>query len=477
MLTKGSLHAAYPLAERLASQGAVLAPLPNTPLEAIVNSSLIHVNVARATPNGMETMGDFGTTLIEGSTFADQTGGVAHDNEMAKAVENASVAVLFNLDLARNKVNPIVKAVMETAQKAMDDGAKASLSPLSVEPFYYLPIWDSALLSDLVERHTGTVLSETPLQSLQIPRPASFAEAMSTGAANFDAEVTSFCNSVGEEYLASVWNSVFSPNAARTLITVLRGNYEQANAGLITYLMARRYNEEVPEGVNMDLNAWRAYISTIMAQAGRDVVRTLQKRRQDIQMGVLVIQSPTSDEPAGVIKVNGDVYEQWLRDGGSPDLLMGAAFAGNERGYKALLEKADFFMKSLQRNRALLESQAGFERFTNLVSGLRTALTAQINALPEDLAVAGRAVLHERLRKHISHVSQSDLECLWSVARRLVCRTMFPHTDVEVVLKAIDKAAKENPEMDVREAALLATVDYVSTWVSKMMTIESSAGM
>lgn len=477
MLSKTALHAAYPLAEKLASKGAVLVPRPNTPLETLVNTSMIHIRAAQASPAALEAMGDSREALLEGSTFKDPTGAYPHDEAMAAAVAAAKQAVLFNLDLARNKVNPIIQSVVEATQQAMDQGAQASLAPLVIEPFYYLPIWNAALLEDLVSRHAGVVPTDTKLQSLNIPRPASYVGAMATGAAGFDEEVNGFFNAVGEEYVAGVWESVFGPNATMNLMSVLRGNYEKANAGLIVYLFARRYQEEIPEGVNMDLYAWKAYISGIMAQAGRDVLRTLQKRRLDQRAMLLVIEAPLADNPNGIIKVNGDVYDSWIRDGGTPEVLIGAVFAGDERGYRALLDKAEYFAKTWQRNRSLLETQVSFQRYGNMVSGLRAALTQQINALPDDLVVVDRAIMHDALRKHIGYVQQADLECLWNVARRLVCRVMFPHTDVETVLRAIDKAAAEHPELEVREAALLATVDYVSTWVCKLFTVESSAGM
>ena len=477
MLTQDSLSAAFPLAQKLAEKGVVLTPVPNTPLETIVNASLVHIQAAQGSPAAMETLGDFQTALLEGSVYKDPNGLVAHDDVMAAAVAAASQAVVFNLDLARNKVNPIVQAVMAQAQGAMDQNAQAALAPLAIEPFYYQPIWNNALLGDMVARHQNTVICDTKLQSLNIPRPVSYLEAMATGATGFDAEIAEFCNTVGEDYVAGIWARTFGPQADFNLLDVLRGNYEKANAGLIVYLMARRYQEDVPEGVNMELSAWKAYISTIMAQGGRDVVRTLSKRERDMAMQTLVIDSPGPDSPKGLIRVNGDVYDNWIREGGTPEVLMGACFADGQRGYRALLEKSEYYNKTWTRNRALLETQLSFERFGALVNGLRAAMASQINAMPDDMLVTDRAILHERLRKHIGYVRQVDLECLWKVSRRLVCRVMFPHTDAEAVLIAIDKSSQEHPELDIREAALLATVDYVTAWVCKLFTVESSAGM
>lgn len=479
MLTKSSLNAAYPLAQKLASKGFALRALDQTPLSAVINACMNQRQVLAAGPKGMDTTecGSAGDQLLEGSRFTDPMGVCEHDEAMKGSVDLIKQAVEFNLNLARNVVNPIVKQVLEETQAYMDGVASAALAPMWIEPYYYKPIWDSPVLIELVSRYGNLPVSDYALRPLGLPQPASMLEALKTGAGMFDEDIAAFYDACGSEYVGGVWNAVFGASAATSLTAVLTRRYSAFDAAILVFLFARRLQEDIPAGVNMDLAEWKAYISGIQAEAGHCVVRALKKRQLDLRVKTLVFEGPVvtvASEAKGAICVVGDVYDQFIKEGGSPEVLFGAYASGSSVGYNDLLSNKAVLLKNWQRAYALLQSEASFNRFNGLVGGLRSAVTNAINNADEDILVVERSVLHERLKERLTHVKQKDLEDLYYVARKTVCRVMFPHTDAEQILLAIDASAAAHPELDIREAALLATIDFVSIWLAKLFTVESA---
>lgn len=474
MLTRSSLNAAYPLAEQLAAKGFALRALPETPLAALINASMIHAHTAGAAAAGqLETQADTGSLLMEGAAFADTFGDVPHDKIMAESVKMIADSVAFNLDLARNTVNPIIKDVVASAQAYMDNSAQSSLSPLTVVPFYYKAIWDSPILRELVERHGNQPVTDMPLQSLQIEEPSDFAELLKQGGGRFDEEIAEFAQACGHGFLSGVWHSTFGPDSHNSVLSVLRHTYACFDVSLATFLMARRLQADIPSGVNMELSQWQAYVSTIQAQAGRAVCRALEKRALDLRMKNLVILAPNGDDARGDVLVVGDVYDNWLREGGSTEILFGALCNNGDTSYVGMLTYKDINEKAWKRTYSLLQTNIAFRRFNDLVAGLRAGMTKAINSLDDKYIVVDRAVLHERLKERLTHVKQKDLEDIYNVARKAVCRVMFPHTDAEQMLLAIDASAAAHPELDIREAALLATIDFVARWISKLSVVET----
>lgn len=477
MLTKSALNAAYPLAQQLASKGISLDPINDTPLAALVTCSLSEKAIVDAAPVGSFESFDYNQSLLDSSAAsAPVTGECEHDSILSKTVEAVSAAVERNLNEARDVVVPMIKQVVESTEAFMDASAQSSLSPFTIAPFYYNAIWDSPITLELVSKYTNFQGEQVRLgQSFQ--RPADLRAALLTGAGRYDEEVVAFCNSVGDDKVEYVWTAIFGGGVGQ-LSDVLRTAYDATDNALLAFLFARRLVDEIPDGVNMELSAYNAYMSSIMAQAGRVAAGVYQRRAADLSTKRLVISFPTSSD-RGEIIVIGDVYDKWLADGGAAELLLGSVVSDRSMGYADLISNKERYLRDWQRFYALLQSKASMVRFESMLAGLRAAMTSIINSDDDRLALPAdrRSDYHQRLRERLTHVKAKDVEELWIIARKTVCRVLFPHTDAEKILNAIDAAAKAHPEMDIREAGLFATIDYVAQWVADLIDVTELSDM
>lgn len=474
MLTSTSVNAVYPLAQKLAEQGLALRPLDQTPLAELIKASLTHAAVVEqaAKGSGITEVASFAGNLVEGSQFASADGTVLHDELMVTVTKIVSDSVVANLHLARNVVNPMIKQVMEDTQAHMDRCQQSSISPLQIVPFYFKPIWDSPILRELVDRYAELPLSPVAVKGLPIQAPDNIASFLATGAGRFDEDVAAFADAVGEDRLRTVWNSLFSVQAAHSLSDVLVPNYENFDAAVIAFLFARRLQQNIPEGLNMSGGEWGDYISSILSQCGRAVCRAFDKRALDARTKTMFIAFPRFDTVGNVFVV-GEVYDQFLAAGGSPEVIFGSIHSDRQTQFNALLEGAEGYRRTWKNAFSLLQSQASFGRFNAMVEGLREAMMKQLRELPEEYRQVTGEAYRELLRDRLTHAKAADLENLWLICRKAVCRVIFPHTDAEKILVAIDTSKATHPVLDIREAALLAVVDYVCTWLSKLIVVES----
>lgn len=477
MLTQSSLNAAYPLASVLASKGWALRPCNETPLQQLVSASLAQAQTLDGVDGSqLEAQPDFGGLLLSSSVAAGPDGKVTHDVIMESAVKAVGAVVAKNLYHARNVVNPQSERIAKDVQAYINANASSSLAPYSVVPFAYKAIWNSPILRELVGKYAQLIANDVPLQPLGITAGAALEETLRTGVARFDDEIAGFLSAGAQSRLAAVWDGLFGRNAGRSLAEIIRVAADRTSCddALIGFLFCRRIQEEIPEGVNMDINAWRLYISTLQAQLGRQVLAALDRRELDQRNGNLVISFPSVGAQEGEIVVIGDVYSRWLADGGSPEVLFGCLLGSRRFGYRDLLDNAQENLRVWGIEFKLRQAKIAGDKFGYLVSGMQQAMTALIAEIPDDQLPCDRATLHVRLKERLAHLRPKHLEDIFACSRKTVCRTLWLATDAEDMLNCIDQAAKAHPELDIREAALMGTIAFVSRWVSKLFTVDSS---
>lgn len=480
MIHESTLEAVYPLAEKLASKGIKVTPLETTPIAQLCQAG--HYPIPT---RGIDPLPDAEERIMLGSKSTDASGACRHDIVMDEMVDVIADTVRNNLDMARNVINPIVKEVAQDVEEYLQDAETVHRTHVSVVPINYKPIWGSPVLSEMVARYSETAIKDVPLR-IEIPHSAekeALLELAKTGASRFDQEVEELFESLSEIGVAEAYQSVFGPavGRARVLGDVLsageivthRGRLERA---LLVHLFARKLIQNPPEGVSMGLEEYRAYVADILSQSGRIIVGTMNRRENAIQRRQLVATWPPGRDRLGKdlieIYVNGDVYHKWLEQGGEPEAIIGSFVSDQERGYTALLENKERYCKEWERQARVLGTTQRLNRFNHAVEGMRLAIAKQINEMPDEQLIVGREILHARLDDNLKRLYGHFYEDLYVYARMMVCKTLFPHTMGLKILCAIDAVAKDNPGIEVREAALLATIEIVATWVSKLFKVD-----
>lgn len=476
MIRKGTIEAAFPLAQLLADKGIEVTPIEETPVAKLLNAGTLNLPTRGVDENAFPVE----ERILKASRAAGPEGVIRHDEVMSDLVEVISATVRGNLDMARNVVNPIVKEVVQDTEEFVQNSIALKSTHIQIKPVFLPNVFNSSLIEDMVKRFDGIDYKDVDL-TLSIPHDTdreSLLELAKTGADAFDNDLKDICSKMSDEDVAYAYNAVFGANPtlrARRLADVVsvNGRPEQA---LLTHLFARKLINEVPEGVNIGLEEYRAYIATILAQSGRAIVAIMARREADKRMNRLILSYPNPDrlgQELLTITVSGDVYNRWLSEGGSPEAIFGDFITTQNKGYKAILDQKDFLENEWAKREKVLTTRIRLEKFNFAVEGIALALSKQITEIDSEVLPVPKAILHQRLKVALGGLYGKFYDDLFVYARKLVCEVMFPHTNALEILCAIDNTMSDFPEMDIREAALIATIEVVSNWVAKLCKLEN----
>ena len=491
MIHDSTLEAVYPLAEKLATRGIRVTPMANTPLATLVQAG----HMPMPTRGVDENMLPMTERILRGSQSRNAQGAVEHDLAMEEVTEVVSATVRRNLDLARNVINPIVKEVAEEASQHVTEADEAFKARVAVVPVFYPSIWNSPTLTDLVERYNETALENLAFD-VAIPLPgdgskAELLELAKTGGGSFDREIESLFDALDESKVVDIYETVFRQKASmmspRNInefirVTSIDVDSDMATRALLTHLWARKLVTNIPDGVDAPLSVYNSYLISLQAQTGRLIHGIMQRRDTGLRQRQLITRWPAGasmlGQPGGLtspvnIRVNGEVYNQWLKEGGEPEVILGSFVSDQERTYTGLMDNKDRYLREWQRKERVLGTATRLNRFNHAVDGLRSAVKRQIKELDEEQLLVARSALNARLETILKDLSGKFYEDMYTAARKVVCQTLFPHTMGLKILTAIDNCHSDFPNIEIREAALLATIEIVAEWVGKLCRVES----
>lgn len=477
MIYNSTIEAVYPLAEKLVKSGIKVSALQTTPVHQLVCAG--HVDK----PSGNTAIEeDVVQVILDGAESKDPDGACRHDIVITELTEVISKSVRNNLDIARNVVNPIVKDAVVDMEEFIQNSLNVKPNYVSVVPKFWHNFWNGSAVRDMVSRYSEMGYKEVKLTNGFVTSSdnVELIELCKTGAKRFDESLVEYIATWEIDKLVGIYNSIFSNLPvvrAESLNDAING--ESADEALVAYLIATNMFNNPPENSGMGLEHYRSYMSDIMAQSGRMLLQILDRRERDFKNNVLIKSWPYSDGDLGAklveIYVNGDVYNKFLKEGGTPEAIIGSFVSSKERGYTPLLEQATEFAKHWERHERVLTTTQRLNRHNFAIEGITLAVTNQINSLDDDSLIVPREILHRKLKEQISKLRGNFHERPYESVRMVVCNTMFPHTDALSILTAMDNVAKDYPEMDIREVALLATIEIVSTWMVKLLKVEHSS--
>lgn len=479
MLQNHVLDSASVLADKLSKNNLQLEAIRETPLAQAIDSSY-HPEIANEVH---EATLSFREVLMESSAKVND-GAMTHDEAISSIVDVVAKTVTNNLQIARTVVNPIVSEIVTSVESRLNETEIGAVNFLSVLPVFYHSIWTSPILEGLVSKYFDSPNIDVDAKRIYPDMtPEELRKVVKTGTSRFDTEVESFVDSLGDERLLEIYSTFFKKvSAPGDVQEVIKLQYysKDVNAILVLHLIARRFYNDTPEGVEINLESHREFCSIMLEQTGRMMARFLERREKQFAKKDLGIIYPTTtysnDNPSwNIIEVNGDIYNDWLKDGGSPEILFGAAISDNERNYTDLLENGEKYINVWAKQARIRQNEIKDQQFSLTISAIRQSISKLINRqAEEEMVVESKAVLHDRLQKELGELSPKSINDLYYACRRVVCRVMFAHTEAEEILCKIDEMGKRYPDIDVREAALYATIDLVTDWVAQMITCDQA---
>lgn len=467
MLTKSAINAAFDLSRELAEKGIRLGVVQQTPLAELVHASLKGVKFYNEAGN--DAIPDITTALSESANEPDAMGHNEHDAIMDGAVEAMVAALNYTNATARQVVNPMIDRVQMAVSAAAAAADKDAKMPLEIITENFPLFWGSVYVQELFSRYSETSPAVVEYDGPKVPFDNAL---LLTGVPGFDEELSSYLQGLGTQ-LAKGWGATFGAGHFSTSEAFV--GPEALDTALIVYLAASKLADNPPEGTDYSLANWSTLMQSLKAAAGRTVFRRLAARERMIASKILVLDSGINQTDGSVfVKVLAPIYADFLNNGGSPEALAGAYYSDKNFNISHLIQNAATYEKRFEVYQSATASENASRKTTAILRAMEIAVAAEIaNQADEvDGRVIDKASQQSRLRKLISEVRSSQLEDLWCLSRCLICETMFAHTNVQLVLEAIDDQKRLKPDMPIDEAALYACIDVLGRWLDSLITVD-----
>ncbi len=449
-----------------------LTPKVGTPLSDLIQSGSTLVEAS-------DDAVDLTESISFNSMLKDSGGSIPHDLAMEEIVKLASDAVSTMLNVTRNVVRPIIVDQTEMLDVFLDEelkhGHRHEILPVFLENAFANPS-----ITSLTDRYAETPVRDVLRGTALFPERdgAELLELIKTGISRIDVDIATILDDLPPEFLVNHYNHTFRgfPKPPESgLDEQAQQRIDRAGA-MISFFIAKRFHEETPEGVEVSAAEFAEAVAIQMSQAGRRIYRIVSQREAFIRQQRLILSMPTASQTNRPIIVVGEVYNQYLKEGGKPEWLMGACLAGERAPTPNTLNaESEMFQRMYERAERLHKSQNNAKRVSAMVSGMRKQLLTYISAVDESdksIIIDTKEVLRKRANEVLESVAVHANLSTYEYVRKVVCSVFFPHTQSFRILSDIDAHAAKNPSLTPREAATLTTIDLVCEWVASQIEVK-----
>ena len=476
MLTNEALISALPLTEILDTRNLALIATEGSPLAALVKATRSDTNYS--VQNAPSYTPDIGTIEYMANKKDDTLGYSPHDFVMDDLVNTCTAAVQQHLYFAKNIVAPAVAELVEKTMASMLAVAPSKLLGMEVVTWAPPKPLESSALESSLRRFEGMPY-DVPALSMRLPSITAkeIIDLLGSGISSVDKDIAEWASIRGEGYFLNLWENVFQIKQAGlndACNNTFRDWIEDKELGmdnaLAIYLLSRRLADSDPlAGTEMSLPAFERLIIEFRDQSGSRLVRAMDEIDRSAKNGQLI--RSTTDR---VTVVNASIYREWIENGGENEILFGNLLdLPSVTNVETLNEKASALKQLWNRHSVLTATVESNRKYSSIKEILLTHFEEQIRVVPagEEATLGNRENIVKEFNNQLNQVRSSEFNDLFPLCLKLVCRSRFSQTSAETILEGIERVQKENPNIDVREAAAVSAIEYIAQWMASQMKL------
>lgn len=479
MISKSAIKAARVVTENMGSEGRVIDVNGESILQRLVEASI--------SPSLAIEMSDRGfagfvsdESIVASSQFRGPDGIYVHDLVKDEIVTAVAQTITANLDLARNVVIPMARDTHLTYLTALEQLEKDVMQPVSILPNVYHAIWGMPQLTGMIERFENTPKSiiEFPAGMPSMPEEA-IVDMMRTGIPELDMEIGAWVKDQPANKIRNIFHTVFVTREG------MPGGYINAkhrteegydrNDLLALFLVASNFEDNLPDGVDIDLTRLRSGMWSVRDQVGRVLSAELRRREMNRNNNALIFG--TEERYVGeniyrIVSVNNDVYRKYLEEGGTPESIYGAIMYNAPTTYASLLANKEDNERKWNRYYGMFTQRVAADMFVAQKRALDIAVMKSYAQMPAEERGVSESMMKVMLKEAIEALEPGNFkkDNGQIVVRDVVCATIFAHTNVGRVLTAMDTVEETDPNLTPREAAMFATIDLLARWMADQIT-------
>lgn len=486
MIDTNSALYSIPLATLAANKGLVISPVEGTPISELVKISndllmLQCGTVMSDTATDQDQISSHANYFSEITVSDTET---SHDTMMDAFIHDISKSVSNHISYAKNIVKPIIVEYVEDVQKSLGQ----EINPVSQFKISMVelpkPMQNAGFETSINKYAEKPFLVPSTSLYLGEIAPQGILDLMLTGSKEYDEGVKEWFVNKGDLFFMDIWNNLFrdfkisKPSTAFTFDSCLNSiSKELVDYALAIHLLSRKLYDEVPENTGLDLPKYREIVAQYREASAIKLNLEYIKYEAVLKNKTLVASIDTDGKG---LSVHGAVYREWLKSGGCNETLLGMLVGRDTFYNQSLIDEAkDRFIKDWNTY-ALFTKTANKNNQFNRIKDILTISFAKIlenmsSTERETVATmpAFTQTMESKFKEELLKLKTSDTEDIFNTCTILVCRARFYYTDAEKILSGINLAVKANPSIDIREAALLSSIEYVIDYISDQMQVTS----
>lgn len=377
------------------------------------------------------------------------------------------------MSAARSDALPLLKSVMEDLQQAINPDIPYAYRKRAVVPVAFHPLWSSEYIQDVANSYfDGLNSGQVPaglILSTEEEQFNNFVELTKTGLPAVDAALADMLKKYDEKDLKELFKLTFTHGSLATVRgpgSLAEGNW--INDQILIHVWARNLVDMAPSKSAHPLHAYQTGMATVVSRTGHNIWN-INKVRQNCAEGKVLVLAYRGEE----VYVHSDIYTEWLKSGGSPEVLLGASLiSGQVRPAsipelnsvaKELLEKWNQYVSMTSRSeQETLNASARIELFK--------IIRNRVDARREEGLIDSYEDTMLRLNELTTALPTNFIKDPYPHVRDVVLKTFYTSTDIPLFIYAMDEVACDDPELNEEEVATLAAINYVTDWICQLLT-------
>lgn len=433
-------------------------------------------NLVALSKNGIDTMCPSmdaeGTRLDRTNEFANpQNVDAVHSQFTDEAAVSIGEIVSRNIMVARTDAIPLIKTIMEEFEQVINPDIPYAYRRRSVVPVPFHPIWQNNYVIEAGDTYAdGVNAGQVPqglILSTEEEQFTNFLELTKTGLPQVDKQLDELLKTYDDERLKELFKSCFTSGYLDTVRGPGSLSGAWINDQILLHVWARNLVDKHPEKSSHNLTAYQNGINIVLQRTGNNIWN-INKIRQNCADGNVMILAYEGDQ----VMVHSDIYTEWLKKGGSPEIVLGASLLTGQlrpsNGEEllamapALLAKwNDYVSVSSRTEQESLNAQARIELFRLIRNHVDRRKAEGLVAVYEDSMM--------RLNACIDRLPTNFIKDPYCFIRDMVLETFYTGTEVGMFIMNMDEICDDDDDLSEDEVAFLATVNYVTDWAAGLL--------
>ena len=454
MISPESLKAVEVMAIEMAKKGLRLSPIGDTPLqllfEACEKDSVVHQGDAPSSPD-----------LLTRSQRRGLDNEQPHEVYLVQYADLVSQSVATMVDIARNEINPMVKELVAQIEEAISQ-ASSDRQPFQIQTVFRKSIFKNTAMEEMTARYRkGETLTpvvrggDWPDMTL-----AELKQGLVSHVSRIDQDLQAFLKTCRDDQIQACYEVNFQLKPSPCVL-------DPAEQAVLVFFWCDNWQRELPERVLGSVSELQSLLTKMKSYQGRVLVNAIDDYARSVKYRQIVLYAPRPSHRAEPIRVQGENYNDWLKEGGSPELLMGAILTGQVIGFGMAEERRAAALKAYYKDIRMQDYERNSLQRIKVMEAVRAYVFAKIRELDSGAKADARKDYFAFIELRPYHTHRA----LGPWVRELLAMVFFKSSRALNILQDMDDIMTQHPDMEVREAATFAAIDAVVLYLAGMIDL------